>query len=103
MTGKELRQILLDKWGYSYDIQLRRMQDKMQAQIMWRYQEQLSFPLSEADYIDHLEAIVAHLNDWCVVEQVQEFIQTTKIRPRLGKAVCIPLKMGMRSIEWMVE
>lgn len=103
MTAKELRQLLLDKWGFSYDVQLRRLQGKVQVQIMWRYQEQASFPLSEPDYLDHLEAIVAHLNDWGAVEQVREFVLTTKVRPRLGKAVCIPLQLGMRSLEWLLE
>ncbi len=103
MTSEELRQLIRDKWGYSYDIQLRRVQGGIQAQVMWRYQEQVSFPLSESDYLDHLRAMVTYLNDWGVVDQVQSFIQTTKARPRLGKAVCIPLKLGVRSLEWLVE
>lgn len=103
MTGEELRQLIVDKWGYSYDVQLRRIQGRVLAQIMWRYQEQASFPLSEADYLDHLRTVAAYLNDWGVVEQVREFIETTKSRPRLGKAVSIPLKLGARSSEWLIE
>jgi Domain of unknown function (DUF3067) len=103
MTGKELRQIIRDKWGHSYDVQLRRIEGRILAQIMWRYQEQVSFPLSEADYLQHLEHVVAYLNDWGVVGQVREFIQATKARPRLGKAVSIPLQLGERSIEWLVD
>jgi hypothetical protein len=103
MTGAELRQIILDKWGHSYDVQLRRAQGRILAQVMWRYQEQASFPLSESDYLEHLNAIAAHLNDWGTIEQVKEFIKTTKSRPRLGKAVNIPLEMGVRSLEWLLE
>jgi Domain of unknown function (DUF3067) len=103
MTGLELRQIIQDKWGYSYDVQLRRIEGRIFAQIMWRYQEQVSFPLSEADYLEHLEHIAAYLNDWGVVEQVRDFIQATKARPRLGKAVSISLQLGERSIEWLVD
>ncbi|MEO1559071.1 MAG: DUF3067 family protein, partial [Cyanobacteria bacterium J06632_19] len=29
MTGQELRQILIEKWGRSYDVQLRRTQGKL--------------------------------------------------------------------------
>jgi hypothetical protein len=103
MTGQELRQIIYDKWGYSYDVQLRRIEGRIFAQIMWRYQEQVSFPLSESDYLEHLEHIAAYLNEWGVVEQVRDFIQTTKARPRLGKAVSISLRLGERSIEWLVD
>ncbi|MBJ7295149.1 MAG: DUF3067 family protein, partial [Dolichospermum sp.] len=28
MTGKELRQLLIDKWGQPYDVQFRRTQGK---------------------------------------------------------------------------
>jgi hypothetical protein len=102
MTGQELRQIIQAKWGYSYDVQLRRVEGRIVAQIMWRYQEQLSFPLSEADYLQHLERIAAYLNDWGVVGQVRDFIHNTKARPRLGKVVSIPLQLGERSLEWLV-
>jgi hypothetical protein len=103
MTGQELRQIIQAKWGYSYDVQLRRVEGRILAQIMWRYQEQLSFPLSEADYLQHLEHVAAYLNEWGAVGQVRDFIQNTKARPRLGKAVSIPLQLGGRSLEWLVD
>jgi hypothetical protein len=36
MTGQELRKLLLDKWGYSYDVQIRRTQGKIFLQVMWK-------------------------------------------------------------------
>lgn len=102
MTGKELHQILLDKWGYSYDIQLKRLKDRLFLQIMWKYLEQTSFPLSRGQYFDHLENICHYLNAWGVVEQVKTHLAETKDRPRLGKAVSIPLDLGDRSSEWII-
>jgi Domain of unknown function (DUF3067) len=102
MTGQELRQILLDKWGRSYDVQLRRTQGKIFLQVMWKYLEQASFPLSEADYQEHLDSIATYLNEFGGIGQVQTFIQDTKERPRLGKAVSIPLNLGDRASEWLV-
>ncbi len=103
MTGKELHQLILDKWGHSYDVQLRRTERHgILAQIMWRYLEQASFPLSEADYLERLSQVAAYLNEWGVGDQVREFIRTTKAKPRLGKAVSIPLVLGERSVEWFV-
>lgn len=103
MTGIELRQAIADKWDFSYDVQLRKTQGKIFLQIMWRYQEQQSFSMSEQEFIEHLNVIATYLNDWGVVEQVKKFIETTKERPRLGKAVSIPLQIGERSLEWLLD
>jgi Domain of unknown function (DUF3067) len=102
MTGQDLRQLLLDKWGFSYDVQIRLVSDRLMLLIMWRYQEQASFPLNENQYLVHLDTITAHLGDWGVQEQVKEFILTTKTKPRQGKAACLPLKPNARAIEWRI-
>ena len=102
MTGKELRQLLLDKWGRSYDIQLRRTQGKVLVQVMWKYLEQASFPLSEAEYLEHLEAIAFYVQGWGGTETVRSFIENTSDRPRLGKVVSIPIDLGERASEWIL-
>ncbi|MCU0532638.1 MAG: DUF3067 family protein [Hydrococcus sp. Prado102] len=103
MIGKELQQLLIDKWGYSYDIQLRRIKGRIFVQVMWKYLEQASFPLSEQEYLEHLNAVAGYINAWGGVEQVVAYIQKTRERPRLGKAVSIPLDLGDRSSEWIVD
>ena len=102
MTGQELRQLLLDKWGYSYDVQLRRSQGKIFLQVMWKYLEQASFPLSEDEYQAHLDSIANYLHALGGASQVQTFIIQTRERPRLGKAVSIPRDLGERSSEWIL-
>ncbi|MDJ0687650.1 MAG: DUF3067 family protein [Xenococcaceae cyanobacterium MO_188.B32] len=103
MTGEELHQILLSKWGCSYDIQLRRIKGRIFVQVMWKYLEQASFPLSEQEYLEHLEAITSYLHAWGGVQQVQNFIEQTRDRPRLGKAINIPLDLGERASEWILD
>ncbi len=103
MTGEDLHQLIVAKWGRSYDVQLRRTQGKLFVQIMWKYLEQASFPLSEEDYFDHLESIAGYINAWGVTPQVQQFIEQTSDRPRLGKAVSVPLDLGERASEWMLD
>lgn len=102
MTGQELHQLLLNKWGRSYDVQLRRTQGKVFVQVMWKYLEQASFPLTEAEYQAHLEMIASYLHALGGVAQVQKFIEQTRERPRLGKAVSIPLDLGERASEWLL-
>jgi hypothetical protein len=103
MTGDRLHQLLLAKWGCSYDVRLRKVKGRIFVQVMWKYLEQASFPLSPQEYREHLEAIATYLNAWGGVEQLQSFIARTKERPRLGKAVSVPLDLGERTSEWILE
>jgi len=105
MTGQDLRQLLLDKWGRSYDVQMRRTQGKVFVQVMWKYLEQASFPLTEAEYEAHLDTVASYLHGFGKAEQVQTFIEQTRDRPRLGKTVSIPLDLGdlgERASEWFL-
>jgi Domain of unknown function (DUF3067) len=102
MTGQELREIIVAKWGYSYDVQMRKTPGKIYLQVMWKYQEQASFPLSEVDYLAHLDTVGSYLAAMGGVEQVQKFIATTNEKPRLGKAVSILLNLGERASEWIL-
>lgn len=102
MTGKDLRQMLLNKWGRSYDVQVRRTSGKIFVQVMWKYLEQASFPLTEAEYVAHLDDIASYLNGFAAFTQVENYIEQTRDRPRLGKAVSIPLNLGERASEWIL-
>ncbi|MBR8829350.1 MAG: DUF3067 family protein [Gomphosphaeria aponina SAG 52.96 = DSM 107014] len=103
MTGQELQELLLQKWGRSYDIQLRRTKGKIFVLVMWKYLEQASFPLSEGEYFAHLEQVANYLNAWGSVPQVTAYLEKTRERPRLGKAVSIPLDLGDRASEWIID
>ena len=103
MTGADLHQLLLNKWGRSYDLQLRRTQGKIFVQVMWKYLEQASFPLEEAEYRSHLSEIALCLHDWGADEQIESYIENTRERPRLGKVVSIPIELGARASEWMLD
>ena len=103
MTGQDLHELLLAKWGCSYDIQFRRTQGKIFVQVMWRYLEQVSFPMTEDEYLAHLDQVANYLEGWGSVSQVEAYLQQTKERPRLGKAVSIPLDLGERSSEWLLD
>ncbi|NJL88064.1 MAG: DUF3067 family protein [Leptolyngbyaceae cyanobacterium SM1_1_3] len=103
MTGQELQELLLDKWGYSFDIQLRQAQGKVFVQVMWRYLEQASFPMDEVEYLEHLDDVATHLEEWGSVGYVRQYIEKTQERPRLGKAVSIPIDLGERASEWLIS
>jgi Domain of unknown function (DUF3067) len=103
MTGAELRSLIVEKWAFSYDVQLRKVKGKLYLQVMWRYLEQASFPLSELEFMSHLDQVAGYLVAWNVVEQVRGTIETTREKPRLGKAVNILLDLGDRASEWILD
>ena len=70
---------------------------------MWRYLEQASFPMSEDEYFAHLNEVATYLEGWGATEQIQTFIEQTNERPRLGKAVSIPVDLGARAAEWLLD
>jgi hypothetical protein len=104
-TGSDLEQVILQKWGKPYDVQLRRVGDRVSLLVMWRYLGQQSFPLSEADYREHLAGLCATLQEWGIYDAVCQEILATRQRPRMGTAVAIPLDLsglGNRAAEWLL-
>ena len=103
MTPEDFQELLIDKWGYSFDVQIRKTPTQVFFQIMWRYLEQVSFPMDEEEYLAHLKDVIIYLEAMGCLTQVQDAISTTTERPRLGKAVNIPMDLGRRSSEWLID
>lgn len=103
MTPEDFQELLINKWGYSFDVQIRKTSTKVFFQVMWRYLEQVSFPMDEEGYLAHLKDIVLYLEAMGCLTQVQTAIEQTNERPRLGKAVSIPIDLGRRSSEWLLD
>lgn len=103
MSPEDFQELLITKWGYSFDVQIRKTPTKVFFQVMWRYLEQVSFPMDEDEYLAHLQEIVMYLEAMGCLTQVQTAIEQTNERPRLGKAVSIPIDLGRRASEWLLE
>ncbi|MEM7793901.1 MAG: DUF3067 family protein [Cyanobacteria bacterium P01_C01_bin.118] len=103
MSPEDFQELLINKWGYSFDVQIRKTPTKVFFQVMWRYLEQVSFPMDEDEYLAHLKEIVMYLEAMGCLTQVQMAIEQTNERPRLGKAVSIPIDLGRRASEWLLE
>ncbi|KAI7845516.1 hypothetical protein COHA_000939 [Chlorella ohadii] len=109
ITGEELRQLVLDKWGVSYDVTLQRRGKNMYLHVMWKFLEQQSFPLTEEEYMAQLDAVCSYLNLWEVADRVRDGIAGSRRHPGYtaggsARAVSINLDVdvgGMgRSAEW---
>lgn len=93
MSGVQLRELLQRKWGRSYDVQFFRRGERLYLQVMWRYLEQGSFAMSEAEYEAHLERVSRQLSQLGVENQVVAFLERTREKPRIGRAVSLPLEI----------
>lgn len=87
----------MERYGKSYDVTIRvspwlNGKSILSVNIMWHYQEQVSFPMSELEYLEHLEAISAYLNKWGAAGKFVRYVRATKERPRVAKAVAVPIE-----------
>jgi hypothetical protein len=93
LSATELLEILRRRWQASYDVQLISRRGRLYLQVMWAYLEQQSFPLDEQGYRAKLEELVATLNGLGVAQQVRAWLTSTGDKPRLGKAMTLPLEL----------
>ena len=103
LSAAELLAVLRGRWQASYDLQLIVRRGRLYLQVMWGYLEQQSFPMTVEAYDAHLEELVATLNGLGVAEQVRQWLRTTRDRPRLGRALSLPLEIPAgRSSEFLL-
>ena len=93
LAAAEILQILRERWQASYDLQLIVRRGRLYLQVMWGYLEQQSFPMTAEQYGAKLEELAANLNGLGVAAQVRHWLSTTKDKPRLGKAMTLPLEL----------
>jgi len=93
LSSAEILQILRQRWQASYDLQLIVRRGRLYLQVMWGYLEQQSFPMTSEEYGEKLDELVANLNGLGVTEQVRGWLSTTTDKPRLGKAMTLPLEL----------
>ncbi|KAL5721527.1 hypothetical protein ACHQM5_005164 [Ranunculus cassubicifolius] len=109
-SGIDLATLIRNKYGRSYDVQLIKKdfmgKNLLALNVMWKYMEQRSFPLTEEEYILRLDDVANALNRWGAVSHIRSSLFKTKERPRIGKAVSIFIDMdesGGRSNEWIYK
>ena len=93
LSAEELIAILRQRWQATYDLQLVKRQGRFHVQVMWAYLEQQSFPLGPEAYRLKLDELVGLLNGLGVAAQVRQWLLTTPDKPRLGRAMTLPLEI----------
>ncbi|XP_073054639.1 uncharacterized protein [Primulina eburnea] len=109
-SGIDLATLIRNKYGRSYDVQLIKKEfmgrNLLALNVMWKYMEQRSFPLTEEEYILRLDNVANSLKCWGAVSHIRNSLEKLKERPRIGKAVSIFIDMdesGGRANEWIYK
>lgn len=91
LSAKELIHLVRQRWRASYDMRLVQRQGRLYFQVMWGHLEQQSFPLSEAVYAERVAEVVATVNELGAAKQVRTWLETTRDKPRIGRALSLAL------------
>lgn len=109
-SGVDLATLIRKKYGRSYDVLLIKKEfmgrNLLAMNVMWKYVEQRSFPLTEEDYLLRLDDVANTLKCWGAVSHIRNSLENLKERPRIGKAVSIFIDMdesGGRANEWIYK
>ncbi|KAL9682823.1 hypothetical protein QQ045_014632 [Rhodiola kirilowii] len=109
-NGLDLATLIRNKYGRSYDVQLIKKEfmgkNLLAMNVMWKYMEQRSFPLTEEEYILRLDDVANTLRCWGAVSHIRNSLAKSRERPRIGKAVSIFIDMdesGGRANEWIYK
>ncbi|KAJ7954509.1 DUF3067 domain-containing protein [Quillaja saponaria] len=109
-SGIDLATLIRNKYGKSYDVQFIKKEfmgrNLLALNVMWKYMEQRSFPLTEEEYILRLDDVANTLKCWGAVSHIRNSLAKSKEKPRIGKAVSIFIDMdesGGRAKEWIYK
>ncbi len=98
----EVIDCLIQRWDVSYDLQLVVRNKRLYLQIMWAYLEQQSFPLEESAYRLHIAEVLDIVNRLGLADSVRSWLSNTPKRPRVGKALSLPLVADQRLDEFVL-
>ena len=99
---EEIIYYLINRWGRRYDFRLFTRKNVLYFQMMWKFLEQESFPLSEEEYKRSLAEKIEILNRCGYSDDVRNWLQTVNSKPRLGRAVSLQLKINEKMKEFLI-
>ena len=98
----EIIYYLVNRWGKKYDFRLFTRQNSLYFQMMWKFLEQESFPLTEEEYKSSLAEKLEILNRCGYSDEVRIWLRTVNSRPRLGRAVSLQLSINEKMKEFLL-
>ena len=94
---------LRQRWRATYDLQLVVRRRRLYLQVMWAYLEQQSFPMDLEAYQQHLGEVLDVVNRLGLAGEVRHWLGSTRDKPRLGKALSLPLEATGPEAETLIK
>ena len=98
----EVVECLRRRWGVTYDLKLLIKRDRIYLQMMWGFLEQQSFPLDEETFRANLNRTLEIINRAGQSDFVRNWLENVHAKPRLGRAITLPLPMDQRMDEFVL-
>ena len=102
LEAEEVMECLRRRWGVTYDLRLLIKRDRIYLQMMWGFMEQQSFPMDEETFRDHLNRTLEIINRAGQSDFVRNWLENVQAKPRLGRAITLPLPMDQRMDEFVL-
>tara|TARA_B100001287_G_scaffold81864_1_gene68181 strand:+ start:624 stop:941 length:318 start_codon:yes stop_codon:yes gene_type:complete len=102
LVVEEIIYYLVNRWGKKYDFRLFTRSNNLYFQMMWKFLEQESFPLTEEEYKSSLAEKIEILNRCGYSDEVRNWLRTVNSRPRLGRAVSLQLSINEKMKEFLI-
>ena len=102
LEAEEVMECLRRRWGVTYDLRLLIKRDRIYLQMMWGFVEQQSFPMDEETFREHLNRTLEIINRGGQSDFVRNWLENVQAKPRLGKAITLPLPRDPRMAEFVL-
>ena len=102
LNTDEVIGIMRYRWGVTYEIRLVSKGKRLYLQVMWGYLEQQSVSIKEKDFLGNLNKILEIVNRSGNASFVRRWLLSCQGKPRLGRALSLPLEGGQRLKEFLL-
>ena len=87
LSGAQLRQLIIDRWGVPFPVLIKRKRDALAKQqlylvIQWKVLGKANLNLSEEEYVQESDAVASLLTEWGVANEVKREITESTAVPK---------------------
>ena len=99
---EEVIRFIKNRWGVTYELRILVKGKSLYLQMMWRFLEQQSFPLSEEEFLERTAAVIDVINRIDKSSYVRNWLLNVNESPRVVRAISLPLRGDERLEEFVL-
>ena len=102
LEANEVMELLRKRWGVTYELRVLIKGKSLYIQMMWGFLEKQSMHLSEKEYLENLLEVIDVVNRLGHSSTVRNWLLNIEGKPRIGRALSLPLKGDWRLEEFVL-